>query len=177
MSLREYVQQNLIRCNKENDADAHYYLGLSAVYGLEQMPDPESALSHYETGAACGSAKCRYGLAVMRKDDPAVQHELFCQAFDRLLHQANAGDSESQRMVSCYYLCSDRGVARDLDKAISWLRRSAEQNNAVAMFNLAGCYFKGECVEKDQDLAMEWLRKSAAEGYEKAAMMLKKLEK
>ena len=44
------------------------------------------------------------------------------------------------------------------------LKQKAEQGDAMARYELAGCYASGEGVTKDHVEAMKWLRKSAIQG-------------
>ncbi|MCX6926327.1 MAG: tetratricopeptide repeat protein, partial [Verrucomicrobia bacterium] len=45
-----------------------------------------------------------------------------------------------------------------------WYRKAADQGNAIAQFNLGGCYYGGEGVPKDYIEAVKWYRKAADQG-------------
>jgi len=174
MYYKDQINQ-LINENKAKDnKDYLYYEALKCFYGWDEKYERDCAKKLYELGMEYENPKCLYALAIM-SDDELIQNDLFVKAFGSLLKEAEDGDPESQRMVSCYYLTDKRGVSKDMDIAIDWLKKSAEQNNPVAIFNLAGCYMKGEAVEKDSERGMELLRKSAEAGYEKAVNMLSKM--
>ncbi len=51
------------------------------------------------------------------------------------------------------------GVNQDYSKALEWSRKSAEQGNADAQFNLGYCYMKGIGVEQNLNKAVEWHKK------------------
>jgi len=68
------------------------------------------------------------------------------------------------------------GVERDLEKAIYWYTKAAEQGNASAQNNLGNSYFKGEGVERDVEKAMYWLTKSAQQGVIEAENTLEYLK-
>ena len=56
------------------------------------------------------------------------------------------------------------GVPKDPWKAAEWLRKSAEQGNVLAQFNLGGMYQRGEGVLQSTNLAVSWYRKAAERG-------------
>ncbi|PKG83786.1 hypothetical protein CXF85_09785 [Colwellia sp. 75C3] len=81
------------------------------------------------------------------------------------------GDAKSQLVVGSSYLYGD-GVEQDIDKAISWLKRTAynESSNAAkyslhAFHIMAQLYQKGIGVEQDLSLANKYLDKLAEKNY------------
>jgi TPR repeat protein len=54
-----------------------------------------------------------------------------------------------------------KGVKQDYAEALKWLRRSADQGNFHAQFNLGFMYEQGEGVERDLTVAKEWYKKAA----------------
>ena len=60
------------------------------------------------------------------------------------------------------------GVAKDLEQAVEWFRKAAEQGHAKAQLYLALCYAKGLGVAKDPEKAVYWYRKAAEQGFAKA---------
>ncbi len=63
-------------------------------------------------------------------------------------------------------------ISKNIDKAIYWWTRSADQGNAKAQFNLGLAYAKGQGVEKDIDKAIELWQKSAEQGDVRAQFNL-----
>src|SRR4029079_4959248 len=61
--------------------------------------------------------------------------------------KAEAGDAESEMELGRRY---DRGegVVKDHAEAVKWYRKAAQQNFAVAQYNLGVCYEQG--VAKDE---------------------------
>ena len=57
-----------------------------------------------------------------------------------------------------------RGVSQDYAKAAEWFRKSAEQGNADAQYNLGIMYGTGMGISQDYAKAVEWYRKSAEQG-------------
>ncbi|MDS1315575.1 tetratricopeptide repeat protein, partial [Aliarcobacter butzleri] len=52
------------------------------------------------------------------------------------------------------------GVAKDIQKAIQWYEKSANQGNPYAYYNLGAVYLNGKEVIKDYKKAIELLKKS-----------------
>jgi serine/threonine protein kinase len=62
-------------------------------------------------------------------------------------------------------------------KAVKWFRKSANQGNARAQYNLASMYEKGRGVDKDMKEAVRWYVESAKQGNEDAQSKLKAMGK
>ena len=56
------------------------------------------------------------------------------------------------------------GVTQDVDEAVKWFRKSAEQGNLTAQLSLANMYIEGRGVTKDDYEAVRWIRKAAEQG-------------
>ena len=64
---------------------------------------------------------------------------------------------------NCYK--QGRGVEKNLEKAVEWYRKSAEQGYDRGQFCLAGCFENGEGVPKDKEKALQWYKKAADQGF------------
>ncbi|RIA94269.1 hypothetical protein C1645_818259 [Glomus cerebriforme] len=56
-------------------------------------------------------------------------------------------------------------IEKNLEKAIYWYNKAAENGNDVAQYNLGKHYRLGKGVEKDEVKAFEYYKKSADQGY------------
>ena len=56
------------------------------------------------------------------------------------------------------------GVTQDVDEAVKWFRKSAEQGNLTAQLRLFNMYIEGRGVMKDDYEAVRWIRKAAEQG-------------
>jgi hypothetical protein len=92
-------------------------------------------------------------------DEPPVQVQLSAEECDK-------------RGEDYYY---GRGVTQSYTEAVKWYRKSAEQGNARAQYNLGYCYHYGQGVEQSYTEAVKWHRKSAAQGDERAKAALRRL--
>jgi TPR repeat protein len=91
-----------------------------------------------------------------------VKGKDFAEAWEYVLPHAQAGDSNAQCMMG--FLC-EFGPLPDVEKAERWLRKAAEQNNAVAWNNLGTLLLhKGE-----SENAKECYRRAVELGFTMAA--------
>ena len=67
------------------------------------------------------------------------------------------------------------GTEVDLEQAVSWYQRAAEQGEATALFNLGGMFRKGYGVPQNDRKALEHYRQAAAKGNAQAKQMLRRL--
>jgi len=75
----------------------------------------------------------------------------------------NPTKSEEQFELGRKYFKGD-GLPRNLEKAVYWYTKSAEQKHAEAQCHLADSYFLGEGVQKDFEKANFWYTKAAKQG-------------
>ncbi|MBQ6780847.1 MAG: SEL1-like repeat protein [Treponema sp.] len=62
-----------------------------------------------------------------------------------------------------------------MEQNIESLKKSAEQGDAEALYQLGNCYQNGEGVEQDIKKAVEWWLKAADLGHEKASELIQKI--
>ena len=60
------------------------------------------------------------------------------------------------------------GVAQSYEEAVKWYRKSADQGDADAQFNLGVCYDNGQGVAQSYKEAFKWYCKSADQGNSQA---------
>lgn len=56
------------------------------------------------------------------------------------------------------------GESKDIDAALMWWRKAAEQGHAVAQYNLGTVFYNGIDVARDYEQAARWFSKAAAQG-------------
>ena len=93
---------------------------------------------------------------------------------DEVKAKAEAGDTKSEVELGHRY-DKGEGVAKDQVEAVRWFRKAAEQNNAVAQYNLGLCYEHGVAKDEREELfpvaggdpveAVKWYRKAAEQNY------------
>ncbi len=85
-----------------------------------------------------------------------------------LLKEAAAGDAHAQLNLGAAY-DNGIGVKRDLDKALHWYQKAAEQGLAEAQFNLAHLLV---AEELSAVAAAEWMLKAAEQGLPDAEYLM-----
>lgn len=96
---------------------------------------------------------------------------LYDQRFREWTERAQGGDPEAQYDLGNAYLRGTE-VARDLDKAVEWFAKAAQQDHAKAEYKLGYLYYTGEGVRRSYSRARRWLGKSARQGYSPAQFYL-----
>jgi hypothetical protein len=84
-----------------------------------------------------------------------------------LLADAEAGNIQSQRKVGLAYEDEHK-----YSQAAHWLKRAAEDGDAIAQYHLANLYALGRGVPEDDALALAWYHWSAEQGYVEAQLWL-----
>ena len=79
------------------------------------------------------------------------------------------GDVKAQWNMGILYLTGfNARVPKDVEKAVFWLTKAAEQGDARAQLNLYFVYRDGDGIPQDEDLARQWLVKSSETGLKEA---------
>lgn len=75
------------------------------------------------------------------------------KAYETYLKAAQKGDSDSQLIMAMLYMAGedkpDNPFSKDDKESLKWLKKSAQQDNELALIALGGLYFHGSIVEKD----------------------------
>lgn len=139
---------------KDGDAAAQNNLGACYYTGKGVEQDYEKAVQWFRTSAEQGNATGQINLSYCYYYGQGVQKDSleslrWCQL---ALDQGLAGAQNFYGTLFC------KG-----NEKMEWYQRAAEQNNDVAMYNLAKSY-KGKGTEKC-DEALIWLTKAANNGF------------
>ena len=89
------------------------------------------------------------------------------QTAKRLETSAQNNDPEAQFQMDKKYEDGD-GVEEDIEQAIFWYTKAAEQGHAEAQFLIGKKYATGDGVPQDYSKAKLWYEKAAAQGHAKA---------
>ena len=92
-------------------------------------------------------------------------------ALRELTVRVEDGDALAQHLLAGIYY-SRKDIPKQMEQAIYWWRKSAEQGFADAQFNLALMYYQGCGVQHDETEALRWLRFAAEQGKAEAQSLL-----
>ncbi|KAF9930950.1 hypothetical protein FBU30_011059 [Linnemannia zychae] len=90
--------------------------------------------------------------------DPLYQEVL------EVMAQADAGDATAQCALGDFYRDGNKGVAEDIQLAMFWHRKAADQGDSTGQRKVGYIYDFGLGVPKDEAMAVEWYTKSADQG-------------
>lgn len=78
---------------------------------------------------------------------------------------ADAGDAAAQTEMGASIMNGLYGLPMDVDKALYYTRKAANQGNNGAIYNLGIFYLNGMGVEKDADKARSYFEQAAMQGF------------
>ncbi|KAF9908661.1 hypothetical protein EC991_009589 [Linnemannia zychae] len=85
--------------------------------------------------------------------------------------KASKGNVEAQVALGDMYR-EGSGVNKDLQAALDWFTKAADQEDPVAQFKIGTLYDNGEGVSRDHSKAEEWYLRAAKQGYSPAQRSL-----
>ena len=90
-----------------------------------------------------------------------------------IMAAAADGDVKAQWNMGILYLTGlNVRVPKDVEKAVLWLTKAAEQGDGRARYNLYVVYRDGDGIPRDENLASQWLIKSSEAGLKQADVEL-----
>lgn len=133
------------RAAAEGDAEGQCALG--ELYVQEERN--EEALPWYFKSALLGSQRCEINFSKL-----TFSHEE--KVFDSLMKYADKSNAFAEFSVGTRYI-EGKGVEKNVEQGISYLKKAAVQGHKGAKIYLAGLYLKGEVVKQNYDEANNWL--------------------
>ena len=113
---------------------------------------------------SCGKDRGREELI---RGKAALETKDYANAVTYFMLAADKGSAEAQyELAQCYYW--GKGVERDDDKFLNWIRKAAENGHAEAQFILAKCCEKDIGNGTDGKEVVDWYRKAAENGHAEA---------
>ncbi|OBZ86962.1 Protein sel-1 2 [Choanephora cucurbitarum] len=111
-------------------------------------------------------AGAHYWVAVCYEEGvPGVVDIDLSKSFEHYVISANLGMSDSQFQVG-HMLCKGVGVAEDRLAAFKWFKKSAEKNNAKAMYYIGIYYYNGSgSIARNHEQASLYFKRSAELGH------------
>ncbi|WP_417226211.1 hypothetical protein [Amphritea sp.] len=109
-----------------------------------------------------------YSTAVRAEDQSCrtfYQNQQTREALHHCMPLAAQGDGEASFILSSLYSQGFEGGSSDLQQALRWLTRSAEQGYAPGCYNLAVLYERGDVVAQDLSVAFRWYLQGAKLGH------------
>jgi len=93
------------------------------------------------------------------------------QAFWRLKQTAETGQAKAQYNLGLMY-ANGVGVEQDVERALHWYHKAANQGYSPAQYILAGKYANGQGLNRDLKQALTWYLKASERGNSRALFKL-----
>ena len=65
----------------------------------------------------------------------------------------------------------------DLKQAFFWYKKSADQGNTNAQFQLGNCYYEGHGTQRNQKEAIFWFKESSDRGHQESKKILELIDR
>jgi TPR repeat protein/ubiquitin-protein ligase len=176
-----------------DDTEAQLGVGICHYYGQGVRQDRVKGAEWFRKAAEKGHMNAQFRLGMCYQAGDGVDKDPV-EAFKWWLKAAELGHIAAQGKLGISHM-RGVGVTRDTLKAAQWLskatisvqekeaqdalrnlmeelRKTADNGDAAAQFELGVCYAEGCGVTKDLNESCHWLRKAAEQGYAKAQMEL-----
>lgn len=155
---------------EHGNSDAMFSVGSFYYRGIAVDEDMSQAKEWFIKAWEAGNNDTLFFLGLVYDDmgnsDRAM--ELIWQAAN---DDENFFQEDAQDWLAAAFYTGD-GVEKNVDKAIEWAMRAAEQGNENSMILLGDIYMSGDGVDTDISKAKEWYEKAKAAGSEDAEQRL-----
>jgi len=140
---------------QKNDQDPEaLYQKATELKEKNGYTDEMIALYHKAAEMGHAASQYEYIMSVMYNDDITKE-----EIFDWLTKSAEQGYPMAQYELGWQY-----EVCSDMEKAVYWWRKAAENGDICGIESLADYYYDGEKTEPDYEEAVKWYRKGAEMG-------------
>ena len=169
-----------LKAAEGGDTRAQYELGRCYEDGEGVAPDQSEAMKWYRRSAQGGYAPAQFILGYFHQGGHRLEnnHDEVVRWYGKA---ADQGYAKAQYNLGCYYsagqselgkvvprgptVWSTIGIPENLDEAVKWYRKAAENGHARAQYFMGKSYHSGAGVPKDQVDAFKWWRKAAEQGH------------
>ncbi len=153
--LKELAQQG--------DAEAQYLMGKQHINGTFGSQDYVAAEHWFRLSAGQGHANGMFGLAWIM-DRRAETHADEVEIVRLLYKAADKGVPGAQYYLASYTLKEKGGLSRDVDAAVTLLKKAAARHYTDANALLVRMTHDGQCDQKTGETALQGLEEMAEKG-------------
>ena len=100
------------------------------------------------------------------------QGSLLYRSSTPLLARAKKGDSDAQYRLGRLYQYGQGSLPYDINKALDWYRRAADQQHAAALYALGKLHLNGQGVQRDFEEAKYLFERAAKAGHQESKSWL-----
>jgi TPR repeat protein len=161
---------------KAGNPEAQFRLGVMYGNGDGVGLDYEQARHWFEQAARQGHESALITLAWMYANGTGVESNED-RARELYLEAAERGSAKAQYVVGTMYRFAQFGAAKDLEAAVGWYLKAADQSMPTAQFALGKMLMEGKGVVQDDAAALQWLSLAHVNGSKRADDYVKHLIK
>ncbi|MGB4661932.1 MAG: relaxase MobL, partial [Mobilitalea sp.] len=164
-----------------HDDKIQYRLGWMLQNGIGTEKDIASAKEYFEKSAQMGNTFSGYSLAkLILKDESSIEEEVHkAIRYLKSVAESDNNDFNPIKSMASYALgkiyLGSKCVVKDIDQAVKFFSKSAEENNQWASYQLGNLFLQGNDITKDIDKAVVYLTNSADQGNQFAQCILGKM--
>ena len=161
---------------KAGNAEAQFRLGVMYGNGDGVALDHQQAQAWFEKAIAQGHRNAMITLAWMYANGTGVETDE-SRARDLYLEAARRGSAKAQYLVATMYRFAQYGLAKDMQAAVGWYVKAADQGMPTAQLALGKLLMEGKGVVRDDAAALQWLSLAHVNGSKRAEDYVKHLLK
>lgn len=164
----------LKKAAEKGNAEAQFELGRIYGNGDGVPQDYQTALDWLEKAASQNHAKAQESLGSIYANGVGVPQD-FPTARSWYLKAARTGLGSAQYLVATMFRFGLFESEVDMNQAIEWYQRAANQNVAAAQLALGKLAMRGKHVKQDDFAALQWLMLAHANGSQGAETYIHQL--
>ena len=164
----------LKKAAETGNAEAQFEMGRIYGNGDGVPQDYEIAVGWLEKAARLNHAKAQESLGSIYANGVGVKQD-FITARNWYLKAARNGLGSAQYLMATMFRFGLFESEVDMQKAIEWYQRAAQQNVAAAQLALGKLVMRGKHVKQDDAAALQWLMLAHANGSQGAEAYIQQL--
>ncbi len=163
---------------RSHDDKIQYRLGWMLQNGIGTDQDIMRAKTNYDKSAKMGNVFAGYSWAklILSEEIPIAAEVQKAIGIMKSIVENDSSDYNSIRPLATYMLgriyIEGKYVVKDINRAVIFLMKSAEENNQWASYQLGKLFLSGDEIVKDAEKAITYLTKSAEQGNQFAQYTL-----
>ncbi len=160
----------LTKLAKQNNPDAHYYLGLIYINKELQHYNIELGLSHLTTAIDMGYSQAMHQMGMMYDNGIGVKQDALMA--NDWYRKAKRARKPNQAKATFYKQKNNKLEEVKYNEIFQELLNQAKGGDAEVQYQVANIYDEGYLVPQDFTKAIEWYEKSAQNNYKNAQFMM-----
>lgn len=180
---KEYYSEAMKSRSEHTQAQASYKIALMYEKGLGTSVDYNLAFRNYFNSAKSDFADAHYKMGQLLETEKFKTNDIgkeqadvcYQKALELYIKAEKEMENKSTELTIGTMYAQGQGVPQDEDKAVEWLTKSAEKNNAIAYQKLSAIFADENSKYFNMNKAVKYLEQSAIIGNHFANYQLGKI--